>query len=190
MFNRNEFLLAWSDHYRAAVKYENEILMLLEDDKEASIVCRYAAYKKKEDFIFSLINDEKTTSKELSAVYGNMRLDERAEGDVELVEVSWRYESEIHQLQLCMQDRVYMMQRFIPFLKDFLANGYGGITLVNNIMAVAKPQGFKYNNLGYTDGAAGQRQRAILAKRVGMGVMKDFGWSFAKYSSDLKLQPL
>jgi len=189
MFDRNKFIIDWVDHFQQPTGYDHEIVIPL-DIGEVKLIARYLAYKKKEDFIFSLINDEKTTSKELSAVYGNMRLDERAEGDVELVEVSWRYESEIHQLQLCMQDRVYMMQRFIPFLKDFLANGYGGITLVNNIMAVAKPQGFKYNNLGYTDGAAGQRQRAFLAKRCGIGLMKECGWSYAKYGADKKLYPL
>ena len=189
MFDRNKFIIDWVDHFQQPTGYDHEIVIPL-DIGEVKLIARYLAYKKKEDFIFSLINDEKTTSKELSAVYGNMRLDERAEGDVELVEVSWRYESEIHQLQLCMQDRVYMMQRFIPFLKDFLAYGYGGITLVNNIMAVAKPQGFKYNNLGYTDGAAGQRQRAFLAKRCGIGLMKECGWSYAKYGADKKLYPL
>lgn len=190
MFNKTEFLLEWMENYQVPTGYEHQIVIPLDDGVEVNLIARYFAYKKKEDFLFAVCHNEKQTDAQCAGIYDNLRLDERAEGDVELVEVSWRYESETHQLQLSMQDRVYMMQRFIPFLKDFLANGYGGITLVNNIMAVALPQGFKYNNLGYVDGKVGQRQRAVLAKRVGIGAMKECGWSFAKYDSNLKLQPL
>ena len=76
MFKRSEFLLTWSDHYSAPVLYENEILMLLEDDKEASIVCRYLAYKKKEDFMFSVCMNEKQTKEQQEGVWDNLRLDE------------------------------------------------------------------------------------------------------------------
>ena len=189
MFNKNQFILDWVDHFQQPTGYDHEIVIPLEIG-DIKLIARYLAYKKKEDFIFSLINDEKTATEEIDAIFNNMRWAERAEGDIELVEVSWRYESEVHQLQLSMKDRVYIMQKFIPFLKDFLNNGYGGPTPVENIMAVAKPQGFKYNNLGYTDGDAGQRQRAFLAKRCGIGMMKEHGWSYSKYGPDLKLQPL
>ena len=189
MFNRNQFILDWVDHFQQPTGYDHEIVIPL-DIGDVKLIARYLAYKKKEDFIFSLINDEKTTKEELSAIYDEMRLDERADGDIELVEVSWRYESEVHQLQLTMKQRVFMVQKFMPFLKQFLNFGYGGPTPVENIMAVAKPEGYKYNELGYIDGEAGQRQRAMIAKRCGIGLMKDCGWSFAKYGSDKKLHPL
>jgi hypothetical protein len=189
MFNKNQFILDWVDHFQQPTGYDHEIVIPLEIG-EINLIARYFAYKKKEDFIFSLINDDKTTAEELSSVYEEMRWEERAEGDIELVEVSWRYESEVHQLQLSMKDRVYIIQKFMPFLKEFLTSGYGGPTPKENIMAVAKPQGFKYNNLGYVDGEAGQRQRAMIAKRCGIGLMKDCGWSFAKYGADRKLHPL
>jgi len=189
MFNKNQFILDWVDHFQQPTGYDHEIVIPLEIG-DVKLIARYLAYKKKEDFIFSLINDENTSVENLSLINEEMRWEERAEGNIELVEVSWRYESEIHQLQLSMKDRVYIMQKFVPFLKQFLAFGYGGPTPKENIMAVAKPQGFKYNNLGYVDGEAGQRQRAMIAKRCGIGAMKDCGWSFAKYGSDKKLHPL
>ena len=189
MFNKNQFILDWVDNFQQPTGYDHEIVIPIEPG-DVKLIARYMAYAKKEDFIFSLINDELTPIEEIEGLYEQLRWDERADSDIELVEVSWRYESEVHQLQLSMKDRVYIMQKFIPFLKDFLNNGYGGPTPIENIMAIAKPQGFKYNNLGYTDGEAGQRQRAFLAKRCGIGQMKECGWSFAKYGSNLKLQPL
>ena len=189
MFNKNQFILDWVDSFQQPVGYDHEIVIPLEIG-EIKLVARYLAYKKKEDFIFSLINSDNTSLEQLTSIHEELRWEERAEGDIELVEVSWRYESEIHQLQLSMKDRVYMIQKFMPFLKEFLNSGYGGPTPVENIMAVAKPEGYKYNELGYVDGEAGQRQRAMIAKRCGIGLMKDCGWSFAKYGSDKKLHPL
>ena len=191
MFNKTEFLLEWMEKYQAPTGYQHQIVIPLDSGDEVKLIARYLAYKKKEDFLFSLCHNEKQSYEQCSGVYENLRLDERANYDIELVEVSWRYESEtLHQLQLNMKDRVYIIQKFMPFLKQFLNNGYGGPTPHENIMAVAMPQGFKYNDLGYVDGKAGQRQRALIAKRVGIGAMKECGWSFAKYDSNLKLQPL
>ena len=82
------------------------------------------------------------------------------------------------------------MLKFLPFLKKFLSEGYGGPTPKENILVMAMPKGFKFNNMGYTDGALGQKQRAILAKRCGIGDMQPHGWSYGKYGSDLKLHPL
>ena len=189
MFNRNKFILDWVDHFQQPTGYDHEIVIPLEIG-EVKLIARYLAYKKKEDFIFSLISDEKTSTENISQIYDQMRWDERAQGDIELVEVSWRYESVVHQLQLSMKDRVYIIQKFVPFLKQFLNFGYGGPTPKENIMAVAKPEGFKYDSLGYTDGKAGQKQRAMIAKRCGIGMMKKCGWSYAKYGADRKLHPL
>ena len=97
------------------------------------------AYVKKEDFIFSLLNNEKQTLEQVSGIYDNLRLDERSGTDIELVEVSWRYEGTIHQLQLKMDQRVYILKRFLPFLKIFLKEGYGGPTPQKDIMVVAYP---------------------------------------------------
>ena len=189
MFDRNKFIIDWVDNFQQPTGYDHEIVIPLKIG-EVKLIARYYAYKKKEDFIFTQINDEKVSKEELSGLWEEMRFDERSGTDIELVEVSWRYESSVHQLQLSMKDRVYIIQKFIPFLKQFLNFGYGGPTPKENIMAVAKPQGFKYNNLGYADGKAGQKQRAFIAKRCGIGMMKECGWSFAKYGSDKKLHPL
>ncbi len=190
MFNKNDFLVDWMDNFQHPTGYEHHILVPLDDGIEVNLIAKYLAYPKKEDFLFELCMRQKVTSEALAGVYDNLRLEERADGDVELVEISWRYESETHQLQLNMKDRVYLMQRFMPFMKKFVSEGFGGPTPSENLMMTAMPKGFKYRNSGYVSGDLGQKQRAILAKRVGMGVMKDFGWSFAKYNSDLKLQPL
>lgn len=191
MFNRNQFMLEWMDRCDAPTGYEHEIVIPLNEQHTVKLIARYFAYKRKEDFMLACCLREKATTEQLDGIYKNLRLDERANYDIELVEVSWRYESEtLHQLQLDMKDRVYIIQKFMPFLKEFLTNGYGGPTPHQDIMVVAMPQGFKYNNMGYVDGPEGQRQRALIAKRVGMGKMKECGWCFAKYGPDLKLQPL
>ena len=191
MFNKTEFLLEWMENYQAPTGYEHQIVIPLDSGDEVKLIARYFAYKKKEDFLFAVCNNEKQTTAQCAGIYDNLRLDERADNDLELVEISWRYESEtLHQLQLSMKDRVYLMQRFMPFMKKFVNEGFGGPIPSENLMMTAMPQGYKYRNSGYVSGDRGQKQRAILAKRVGMGMMKDFGWSFAKYDSNLKLQPL
>ena len=114
-------------HYCAPVLYENEILMLLEDDKEASLVCRYLAYKKKEDFMFNVCMNEKQTKEQQAGVWDNLRLDERSGKEFELVEISFLYEGELHQMQLSKQERLLMLRKFIPLAKQFVTTGYGAI---------------------------------------------------------------
>lgn len=192
MFNKVEFLMEWMEKYQPPTGYEHEIVVPLDSGDEVKLIARYLAYKKKEDFLFAICHNEKQTLEQCRGIYDNLRLNERANYDIELAEVSWRYESAtLHQLQLDMKDRVYIMRKFMPFLREFLTNGYGGPTPHENIMAVAYPHGFKmYDNLGNVSAEDGQKQRAMLARRVGIGAMKDFGWSFAKYGSDGKLHPL
>ena len=193
MFDRNEFLLAWGDHYSAPVQYENEILMLLEDDKEASIVCRYLAYKKKEDFMFNVCMNEKQTKEQQAGVWDNLRLDERSGREFELVELSWSYEGSLHQMQLSKRERLIMLRAFIPLCKQYLETGYGAIAPpYKDLMAVSYPYGLKVkDDLTSYSVDAGQRQRDMLAQRMfNWGAMKDFGWAFAKYTSEGKIQPL
>ena len=192
MFNRNEFLLTWSDHYSAPVMYENEILMLLEDDKEASIVCRYLAYKKKEDFMFSVCMNEKQTKEQEAGVWDNLRLDERSGKEFELVEISFTYEGELHQMQLSKQERLLMLRKFIPLAKEFITTGYGAITPpYKDLLAVAYPYGLKVkDDLTEYSFQRGQEQRAMFARKFNFGDVKEFGWMFAKYNSEGKIQPL
>jgi len=192
MYNRNEFLLAWSDHYRAAVKYENEILMLLEDDKEASIVCRYAAYKKKEDFLFAAIMDDMQTAEQEKSIWDNLKLDERSGKEFELIEISFSYEGELHQLQLSKEERLLMLRKFIPLAKQFITTGYGAIAPpYKDLMVVAYPYGLKVkDDLTEYSSQRGQEQRAMFARRFNFGEVKDSGWMFAKYNSEGKIQPL
>ena len=109
MFDRNKFIIDWYDHFQQPTGYEHEIVIPLEDGNEIKLIARYMAYVKKEDFIFSLLNNEKQTLEQVSGIYDNLRLDERSGTDIELVEVSWRYEGTIHQLQLKMDQRVYIL---------------------------------------------------------------------------------
>jgi|TARA_B110000908_G_scaffold100026_1_gene118049 hypothetical protein len=191
MFTKSEFFMEWMDKYKAPTGYEHEIVMTLDSGDHVKLIAKFLAYEKKEDFLFALCHNSKQDDN-ITGVYENLRLDERADYDIELVEVSWRYECEtLHQLQLSMRDRVLILRRFMPFVKSFLADGYGGPTPHENIMVVALPRGFKVlDNLGGVSAEQGQRQRSLFAKRMGMGSMKDCDWSFAKYGADLKLHPL
>lgn len=191
MFDRNKFIIDWYDHFQQPTGYEHEIVIPLEDGNEIKLIARYMAYVKKEDFIFSLLNNEKQTLEQVSGIYDNLRLDERSGTDIELVEVSWRYEGTIHQLQLKMDQRVYILKRFLPFLKIFLKEGYGGPTPQKDIIVLAYPHGFKImTDWGDGSAAQGQHQRAKLSQRVGIGALKECGWCFGKYDQDGKLQPL
>lgn len=192
MFNKNKFLMEWTDNYQPSTGYEHEIIIPIDNNNQVKLIARYLAYKKKEDFLFAVCHNEKQTLEQCAGIYDNLRLDERADYDVELVEVSWRYESEtLHQLQLAMQDRVYVIRKFLPFLRQFLSEGYGGPTPHENVMAVAYPHGFKIlDNLGGVSAEQGQKQREMFARRVGIGAMKECGWCFAKYNAEGKLQPL
>ena len=193
MFDRNEFLLTWNDHYSAPVQYENEILMLLEDDKEASIVCKYQAFKKKEDFMFNVCMNEKQTKEQQAGVWDNLRLDERSGKEFELIDVSWTYEGSLHQMQLSRRERLTILRAFIPLGKQYLETGYGAIAPpYKDLMAVSYPHGLKVKDGFISFSAeAGQQQRDLLAQRMfNWGAMKDFGWAFAKYSSEGKIQPL
>ena len=195
MFNRSEFLLTWSDHYSAPVQYDNEILMLLENDREASIVCSFLAYKKKEDFMFNVCMNEKQTKEQQAEVWDNLRLDERSGKEFELLETSWAYEGTLHQMQLSARERLTMLRAFIPYCKEFLKSGFPGTPIdppYKDLMAVAYPHGLKVKTDMTTYSAdKGKEQRNILSVgRLGLSPSKECGWSFNKWDAEGKLQPL
>ncbi len=188
-FNRNEFIMEWVNEFQQPEGFEHQLVMDV-DGKEITLTCLYYAYRKKEDFIFSLINDQKVSDDVLSDIYDNMDWDTRADYDYEMVEVSWSFNAYVLATDLPMKHRVFILRTLIPYLRKFLKEGYGGVTPQNDILAVAKPQGLKDpNNWTGESSSVGQRQRAALARLVGFGDLKDCGWMFAKYDGEGKLHP-
>lgn len=189
-FNRNEFILNWVSKFQQPEGFQNELLMNV-DGHDVALTCLFYAYRKKEDFIFSLINDPKVDSEVLANVYDNMDWDSRADYDYEMVEVSWSYNANVLQTDLPMKDRVKMMRTLIPYFRMFLKEGYGGVAPQKDLLAIAKPQGLKVPT-DWSDESSnvGKRQRAALAKLVGLGELKDCGWMFAKYDEESNLHPL
>ena len=195
MFNRSEFLLNWSDHYSAPVQYDNEILMLLEGDREASIVCSFLAYKKKEDFMFSICMKDDQTKEQEIGIWDNLRLEERSGREFELLETFWAYEGTLHQMQLSPRERLTMLRAFIPFCKEFLKSGFKDTPIdppYKDLMAVAYPHGLKVKtDLTVYSADKGKEQRNMLSVgRLGLSPSKDCGWSFNKWDAEGKLQPL
>ena len=190
MFNRNQFILDWVDHFQQPTGYENQVVFNVEG-KEIKLIGMYYAYKKKEDFIFSLINDKKVTPEQLAEIYDNMRWDERPDYEIEMVEVSWRFEAMVHQEEIPMKKRFMMLRKFIPFLREFLKEGYGGPSPKADILLTAYPFGLKnYNDWSEDSQKKGATQRSYIAKMMGFGPVKDCGWMFGKYDADGKIHPL
>ena len=192
MFDRNEFLQSWSDNYSAPISYENSVLMQIENSKSVSIVAQYFAYKKKEDFLFDICMQEKQTPQQEAGIYSKLKLKQRSGKEFEIAEVAWKYESDLHQMQINRRLRTIILLRFMPLAKLFLNEGYGGIiSPYKDLMLVTQPIGTKIqDNFIMNNPEEGKRQRSLMARRLGFGAMKDFGWSFAKYNSKGKLQPL
>ena len=191
MFNRDQFILEWVDHFEQPTGYEHSVLFNA-DGHEVKLVGMYYAYKKKEDFIFSLINDTKVDAVQLEQIYNEMRWDERADYDVmEMVEVSWRFEAMVHQNELPMKQRVMMLRKFLPFLREFLKDGYGGPSPKADVLLAAYPRGLKdMNDWTEESQKIGARQRSNITKMMGFGPVKDSGWVFGLYDEERKIHPL
>lgn len=191
MFSKKDFILEWMDKFQHPTGYDYEVVVPVNDNTTVTMIARYLAYKTKEDFLFDCCMQNNDTLEQLSDIHDNLNLEERAEGDVQLVSASWRYESETHHLQLDMKDRVFLILAFMPFLRLFLKEGFGDYSPTNNLMVVGCPKGRKWwDQLTEQSNSEGQRQRDLMTQRIGLGPMKDCGWSFAKYGPELNLQPL
>jgi hypothetical protein len=190
MFNRDQFILEWLEHFEQPTGYEHQVVFDIEGE-EVKLVGMYYAYKKKEDFIFSLINDKKVDAVQLEQLYNEMRWDERSDYDIEMVEVAWRFEAMVHQNELPMKYRFKILRKFIPFLRDFLKNGYGGPSPSKDVLLTAFPHGLKdYNDWSEDSKQTGARQRSNIAKMMGFGPVKECGWMFGLYDDEGKIHPL
>jgi hypothetical protein len=192
MFDKAQFLEDWADNYTPPIGYENSVVMQLVNSNSVSIVAQYFAYKKKEDFLFDICMRDNQTSQQEAGVYNKLKLKQRTGKEFEIAEVAWKYESDLHQMQINRRLRTIILLRFMPLAKLFLTEGYGGIiSPYKDLMLVTQPIGTKIqDNFIMNNPEEGKRQRSLMARRLGFGAMKDFGWAFAKYTSEGKLQPL
>ena len=171
MFDRGQFTLDHVDNFQRPVGYEHDIIIPL-DDFDVTLTACALEYQSKADFLFHMIGDNLSTN-EINHLNNVLP-------DNKIVVVSFRNESNVHQMQMHPQQRAYVLNRFIPCLRVFLKDGMAGLTLTNQTI-IAKNEGRKvYDHLTDESNDQGARQRGLLSKRLGLGEMDDYGWSMSQ----------
>ena len=160
------------------------------DGIEIFIITFFVLFKTKEDFLHNLIRDGYTLDI-LEVSRKAMLWDERPEVHHQVVEVGWRYESNTHSTQLTPAQRKQLITEFIIDVRDILRQGYNGWEPEEGIVLVAWPHGMKhYFDWSENSAAEGARQRALFAKRVGFGDVKEDDLVWGIYDAKGRVHPL
>ena len=158
------------------------------DGIEIVLVTFFITYDSKAEVAETLSDG---TPEQLEVSKQVMLFDQSSDVNPVAVEVGWRYLSDTHSTELTPVQRKQLMMEFIPDLREILRLGYNDYKPQEGMFLFAYPHGMKnYFDMSDESAKEGSRQRALFARRVGFGKLKEDDLVWGIYDANGRVLPL